>query len=83
MPPAGFKLAIPVSEWMQTHAIKLRGHWDQQGNDYLVLLLKLNMDNYAALNFLNYQIQHKSTSIVTVSHDHISTFVSVILSFWI
>ena len=52
----------------------LRGHLDQRGNDYLVLLFKLNLDNYAALNLINYQIQHKSISIVTVSHVHIHLF---------
>jgi len=49
---------------MQTHALDC-GHLDQQGDDYLVLLFKLNLDNSAALNLLNYQIQHNSISIVT------------------
>jgi hypothetical protein len=60
------------SEWVDADpCLRLRGHWDQRGNYYLVLLFKLNLVNYAALNLLNYQIQHQSISIVIVSHDRI------------
>jgi len=63
--PSGIQTCNPSKRVDADPCLRLRGHLDR-GNDYLVLLFKLNVDNYAALNLLNYQIQHKSISIVSL-----------------